>query len=287
MTGQTFIYCVGAAKAGTSWLFDVLYHHPDCYFPGVKEMHYWDALEKGTGTFFRDQSEKRLEWLKMRRAEVDDPEVNAYQDQAMADIRGWLAAFDGKTRDDGAYLDFLGRGREGARVIGDFTPSYALLETPSFEAMAGVAEDVKFIFLLRDPVARVWSHIRMDNGDKGEAVALAKFDDFLNGGEKNIAKRANYRRTLNKLLEVIPRENLLVEFYERLFTPEAVGRVMGFLGIAPAAPDFAKQVNRSPAHRLDAGREAMAREVLAPQYNFVARFMGGLPPEWAARQAAA
>jgi hypothetical protein len=280
MTGQTFIYCVGAAKAGTSWLFDVLYQHAECFFPAVKEMHYWDVLENGTGTFFREQSRKRLDWLEMRHAQVDDPQVNAYQEQAMADVRAWLAAFDGKTRDDDAYLDYLGRGRAGARVIGDFTPSYALLEKQSFRAMAGVMEKVKFIFLMRDPVARAWSHIRMDAGDRGETAALAKFDDFLDGGEANIAKRNNYRRTLNKLLEVIPRENLFVEFYERLFNPETVARLFGFLGLAPAEPDFAKVVNRSPTHWLDPVREAKARALLAPQYNFVEKFMGELPAEW-------
>jgi Sulfotransferase family len=287
MTGQTFIYCVGAAKAGTSWLFDVLFHHAECHFPAVKEMHYWDVLENGTGGFFREQSRKRLDWLQMRRAQVDDPEVNAYQERSMADIRGWLEAFDGKTRNDAAYLDFLGRGRAGAKVIGDFTPSYALLEKPSFAAMAGVMEKVKFIFLMRDPVARAWSHIRMDNGDKGEVAALAKFDAFLNGGEQNIARRNNYRRTLNKLLDVIPRENLFVEFYERLFTSEAVARLTGFLGIAPVTPDFGKQINRSAAISLDPARQAAARDVLAPQYNFVSKFMGELPAEWTDRQVVA
>jgi hypothetical protein len=284
MTGQTFIYCVGAAKAGTSWLFDVLYHHAEAYFPAVKEMHYWDALENGTGSFYRAQSLKRIDWLAMRRAEVNDAEVNAYQDRSMADIRGWHDAFDGATRNDDAYLDFLGRGRADAKVIGDFTPSYALLEKSSFTAMAAVMERVKFIFLMRDPVARAWSHVRMDNGDKGEAAALARFDEFLNGGEQNIAKRNNYRRTLNKLLDVIPREHLFVDFYERLFTPQTVARLMAFLGLTPVTPDFGKEINRSAALTLDPVRAAAARELLAPQYNFVSKFMGELPVEWTDRQ---
>ncbi|RME17985.1 MAG: hypothetical protein D6801_02310 [Alphaproteobacteria bacterium] len=284
MGAQTFIYCIGAAKAGTSWLFDVLYHHAGCYFPAVKEMHYWDVLEKGTGAHFRAQSEARLKWLEKRRAEVSDPEVNAYQDRSMADIRAWLDTFDGKTRDDDAYLDFLGRGRPGARVIGDFTPSYALLEAGSFRAMAGVMEKVRFIFLMRDPVERVWSHVRMDAGEGGAELARAKFDDFLNGGEHNIARRSNYRRTLNKLLSVIPREHLFVDYYERLFRQETIDRLMDFLGLERVRPDFGKQINRSAPVALDPARRAAARALLAPQYNFVSTFMGGLPAEWTERQ---
>ena len=37
--------CVGAAKAGTTWLHTQLKAHPDCHFRAIKELHYFDALE--------------------------------------------------------------------------------------------------------------------------------------------------------------------------------------------------------------------------------------------------
>lgn len=33
---------IGAQKAGTSWLYEVLRRHPQVRFPGVKEVHFWD-----------------------------------------------------------------------------------------------------------------------------------------------------------------------------------------------------------------------------------------------------
>ena len=37
--------CVGAAKAGTSWLHTQLQAHPECHFRSIKELHYFDALD--------------------------------------------------------------------------------------------------------------------------------------------------------------------------------------------------------------------------------------------------
>ena len=34
--------CVGAQKAGTSWLYQQLEPHPDFWMPPVKELHYFD-----------------------------------------------------------------------------------------------------------------------------------------------------------------------------------------------------------------------------------------------------
>ena len=34
---------IGAQKAGTTWLYEMLCQHPQLAFPGGKEMHFWDA----------------------------------------------------------------------------------------------------------------------------------------------------------------------------------------------------------------------------------------------------
>lgn len=52
---------IGAQKAGTSWLYEVLRTHPDIAFPAGKEVHYWNGvsawqpLEWYASLFSRDQ----------------------------------------------------------------------------------------------------------------------------------------------------------------------------------------------------------------------------------------
>ena len=73
MSGQTFIFCVGATKAGTSWLYDYLNSHRECQLPAVKELHYFDALEHGSGAWHRKQLEERLDGVRARLAAEDTP----------------------------------------------------------------------------------------------------------------------------------------------------------------------------------------------------------------------
>jgi len=40
-------FCVGAAKAGTSWLHRQVSDHPECHFRAINELHYFDAIEAG------------------------------------------------------------------------------------------------------------------------------------------------------------------------------------------------------------------------------------------------
>jgi hypothetical protein len=46
-------YGIGAQKAGTTWLYEMLKAHPQIHLPARKEVHYWDL-----------QSERPLEWYR-------------------------------------------------------------------------------------------------------------------------------------------------------------------------------------------------------------------------------
>ncbi|MGH1368819.1 MAG: sulfotransferase [Maritimibacter sp.] len=288
MAGKTLIYCVGAAKAGTSWLFDYLYSHPECYFTPVKELHYWDSLEFGRGKFYRDQIPARIEAIRGRYEVTDGADQRAYQEANMAANQMWFDSFDGRSRDDDMYRDFIGLTGTDAKVVGDFTPAYGTLSVKWFSEMAKAAADSKFVMILREPVDRLWSHFRMDAGAGATQAALEKMDAFLDGGEKTVAMRSNYRRTINRIMEVVGRDRLHIEFYERLFSDAAIERFCAFLGIAPKAAAFDRKVHgtveQSP---LDGARRAKAQAVLKPQYNFIERFMGELPGEWTTRMVTA
>ncbi|SEW10359.1 Sulfotransferase family protein [Aliiroseovarius sediminilitoris] len=279
MSGQTFIFCLGATKAGTSWLFDYLSGHRECHLPAMKELHYFDALEHGTGDYYRTQAQSRLE------AARKDPST-AWQKRLVADLERWLSVFDGKTRDDAAYLRYVQKGGEQARVIGDFTPAYGLLKEKSLKTMAALTDKVRFVYLMRDPVDRIWSNIRMMVGNDGSALA-AKVDGVLNGTADNILDRSNYRRTLNRLTRAIPREALHIEFYERLFTPAAIERLCAFLGITPQPASFDRVVHQSTKADLPMGQRAQLQAALKPQYNFVESFLGELPAEWTQKMVSA
>ena len=278
MAGPALIFGIGATKAGTSWLWDYLYHHPQCRFRAVKELHYFDALDRGSGRFFRKALARRV--AELERAGRDGP-LPRFRQAVLEDGRLWLDRFDGCTPDDAGYLDFIGLGRGDARVVGDITPAYSLLSEERYRAMAGLAGDVRFVFLLRDPVARLWSNVRMSAGPDASASELdATLAGVLAGDERQIGPRSNYRRTLRRLFRAVPRERVHLEFYERLFSPEAIGRLCGFLGIAAEPAAFDRVVHRGRPASLPPARLRQMLDFLEPQYSFVEALMGGLPEEW-------
>jgi len=58
--------CIGAQKAGTTLLFDILKQHPDIYLPEAKELHFFDRDEEyDKGIFwYRDAHFKGAEHRK-------------------------------------------------------------------------------------------------------------------------------------------------------------------------------------------------------------------------------
>ncbi len=286
MTGPGLIYCIGAAKSGTSWLHDYLRGHGQVHLRALKELHYFDVLEPGLGKWQYKALVRQAGNMRDRlRAGLGNAESLR---ERLADLEAWLETFDGETADDAAYLAYLRQGAgAGARWVGDFTPAYALLSEATFAHMAGLAGETRFVYLLRDPVERAWSNIRMVAKNAGaadpEALHQRELRDLVAGNNRKIALRSDYRGTLERLFRAVPRAQVHVEFYERLFTPRAIERLCGFLGIEVEPAAFERRVHKGREAGLEpAGRAALAAW-LKPQYEYVKEVMGGLPRAWTDR----
>jgi hypothetical protein len=61
---------------------------------------------------------------------------------------------------------------------------------------------------------------------------------------------------------------------------------MGFLGLAVPAADFSRRIHEGAAGEMAPEARAEARAWLAPQYAFVAEWLGRRPAAWAYGQGA-
>lgn len=285
MGEPVLLFGVGATKAGTSWLHRYLSDHPDCHMRAIKELHYFDAFDFGELDRQRAQIEAQKASL-MERIETDSDARFVNVIRQLGHIEHWLSVLDKGEEDHAAYLEYLEGGREGEAVIGDVTPAYSLLSEARLRQMAGLTADVRFIYLMRDPVGRLWSHIRMmakrrkDGGDTIEARAAHMFRRWLDGNELQLDLRSDYASAVTTLRAAVAEEKRLMMFYEDLFSPEGVARVCDFLGIEVAPGNFGKRILEGERLDMDPGQRAAAREKLAPQYDFVAEAFGELPAAW-------
>ncbi|MXQ07775.1 hypothetical protein GQ651_07940 [Alphaproteobacteria bacterium GH1-50] len=273
-------FCVGAAKAGTSWLHAQLADHPECHFRAIKELHYFDAVE--AGQLDREHEKHRQEHLRVQGYAGDDP--NERQEVLLRDRADWMDVLSSGRQDDAAYLAYLRGGAGAARVVGEVTPAYALLPRERLSAMATVAPDVRVLYMLRDPVERLWSHVRMiaaRRDDEGRVTARRAANILrrvFRGEEDQIERRGDYARALRKLQATIPQGRLMLGVFEEMIAG-GLDRLAAFLGIAP----FARVV--APVHAgqpldMTADQRQAAAAFLRPQYKAVERALGRVPDSW-------
>ena len=276
--------CVGAAKAGTDWLHRQLMSHPDCHLRIMKELHYFDAIDAGR---LNARLKYHAEQQKLMLESVAGTNIAPSNTQAqwLTDRAEWLDVLEIGQEDISAYLDFLRRGAAPKQVVADMTPAYALLSIDRMQRMARMAADVRFLYVLRDPVDRLWSHIRMvaARRDANGRVTKARCDRilarFLHGGEPQIAERSDYASTISKLLAAVPDRRLLIEVFEDMIAGDAFARICVFLGIARVKPSRIPVHEGQPLDMTLEQRDAAAAW-LAPQYDAAAQALGGMPEAW-------
>lgn len=289
VTDKTIIFGIGAQKAGTTWLYEFLSKHRECHLP-VKEIHYYDAVT------LKDEADavfnKRLTGL----SKLIDRTIGltgAERGRKLAQMeRSFerLSMMQNTTTDDTKYLNFLLKGSEGFNVIGDITPAYCLLSRNEFARMAALSPKARFIFIMRDPIDRLWSGIRMRankaNDDQEtfekQCVGLLQYswrDDNDKGPE-----RSDYIWTLNELEASVPKDQVLTMFFEDMFTKESVDKLCKFIGIKTIPANTTDEVYMGRKMAFPKEHLEKTYKALADQYEGIAeRFGDAMPARWRER----
>lgn len=292
LAGRRLLYCVGAQRAGTSWLDAMFRGHSELHAPILKEVHYWDAIRPPHARWYPRKAGPELAWF--RGASMWE-RVRRYHLRALVNGRAverLLAAriglYEAPSPDHASYAALLLDGSRPGQVVVDNTPGYSLLGSDTFAEMAGVA-DARFLFVMRDPVARLWSGIKhrlragIDAGTVAPEAVAARFTEAVEAPDDPDLARSDYGRTIAALEAAVPKSRRLYLFHETLFSQAAYDRVTDFLGVARGRARPGREVNRSRAIdvRPDAAALARARERLAPVYDFVrGRFGREVPATW-------
>ncbi len=280
----TFLFCVGATKAGTSWLYRYLSRHPECHLRSIKELHYFDMIESGNFARHRSREERRMAALLAEQA--SGAPMGAFRARLLKDAEDWVSVIGREGEDIGAYRAYLTEGRGARHVVGDVTPAYALLPVARLQAMARMAADVRFVYLLRDPVSRLWSQARMVAYRKAASLAefparavqvMGEMIDAIGAGRSD---REDYIGTISRLRAAVSPSRLLVQLQDEMMTVPGIARLCGFLGITVVAAEFDKRVHEGTPLALDEGLRARAQVALRPQYDFVATLFPELPDSW-------
>lgn len=266
-----FLLGLGAQKAGTTWLSQQLAEHPAYLNPPVKELHYWDR--RFHPKFFRaDETPRLFDELYSEDKGMAFDSVHA--ERLMMDRHEvyYRAYFERRLTPDHA-------------AFGDFTPSYCILSANELRAiqncMAGYR--TKAIFIMRDPVERLWSQCRME-----WAKRQARGKDFdpyqaFDNGTSNLKfwRRSNYRHTVTAIDQCFEEDDRLYLFYDQLFEMTTIGRVLDFAGLSDTKMPIIDNPNvgltlEAPTPTAWRAAQTAHQDI----YDFVSERFGDFPPTW-------
>ncbi|MCB1236885.1 MAG: sulfotransferase [Verrucomicrobiae bacterium] len=253
---------IGPQRSGTTWLHHHLFRHPAIFLPRRKEIYFFSRLGR----------------------EVRSPGVETLEDyleRAMTD-----------SPLDWARKTAAALARSGCpyrpTVRGESTATYAILEPEVIREILALNPGLKAVMMLRDPVARAWSHARKDlfaDGVPGEADAfpLEEFRKFCRAaGQTQLARYSGIIENWSAHLE--PGHLFLARFDDIAARPEAlVATVQRFLGV-PAGRRYmdrgklASRINPAPEAPIPPAAREFLREQLAGMVEDYEAILRDLPP---------
>jgi hypothetical protein len=189
----------------------------------------------------------------------------------------------------------LSRRRGGDLVALDATPYY-FFHPAVPERVAATLPDARLVVLLREPVARAYSHYQMMRRKKIErlsfADAIVAEEERLAGKEERLLANARHRSfqhlhhsyvarglyadQLERWLACFPRSSLLVAFAEEFFArPEEVyAQALGHLGLSPWEPPDFRNINPAEYPEIDDETRARLAARFAEPNARLSRFLG-------------
>lgn len=271
---QTLLICIGAQKAGTTWLADFFRHHLQVHLPPVKEVHFFDArfVPQWCAKYEEEMlAEFQSEAAALTLANCGDPGLQHKLHSMLLRFR--------MIANPQEYMRFMSWGAQGKKVLFEATPDYSMLDRAGFKAMRAAHPDVKLIFLLRNPADRFWSSMKFNRTHNPSFDIEVMFDRLLT--REDFMLLGDYGRTLEEVLAVFEPGQVHVEFYERLFDQVAVERICRFAGVTPTVADFAGRSNASITGDMPPSRREQAYTAYAHVYKAIAeRFGRELPESW-------
>src|SRR5277367_6357383 len=238
---KIFLLCLGAQKCGTSWLHEYLNDHPCADMGFAKEYHVFDALYVDEcRRFLTDKINEGIELLQM----------GSFPSNEKTGVFKTLDFFQ-DTDNYFAYFWSLVNNRKEIRLTGDITPSYSALPNSALQLMKDKLSDrgfrVKAVFLMRDPVERCISAMRMNLRNSNTPVTERVEEEKLRTDYRSpqFELRARYDLTIANIESVFAAGDIHYQFYETLFTLPAIESLCDFLTIPAVAPNFDRRTNVS------------------------------------------
>jgi hypothetical protein len=278
MSSHPEFICVGAAKAGTRWLYDQARSHPRVWMPPIKELR---CINRGF-QYLQGKAERKLIALQRvrerRGRQVDERDLKFLQ--IASSLKGGKKALSIER-----YVQLFEPA--GDLVTGDISPGYAILDERRISLLAEKLPNCRFIFLLRDPIGRLWSHVNMQvrRGNASED-ALTHLDELKKSFQRpGFAKHSLQSESIRRWRDIIGDERFRVFVMDDLVSdPVAYRRaVFNHIGLDADActieAGFNEKASKSK-ERMPETHRGFLLDYFGHEYEELRQLVTGPKPAW-------
>jgi hypothetical protein len=268
---------IGVQKGGTSWLWDQLRQHPRIWMPPFKELQFFNhEFIPSHHKWTAKHCDRAIARLIEKKSEIQND----------ARKKTWDTYLEKISRDPKPslqwYKDCFSYPLKPWILRGDISPAYCTIPE---EGVAYVKELLfpksKIIMIVRDPLHRITSHLRMKISGAKRDVSLfssSQWHGFID--DENLYQRAVYSEYIPRWERHFGDRILFLPFDLIRQDPAAfLGKVTDHLGIKPFSPKAAeKAVHVTKKHPIPEPvlrllEERTAAEKAWLQSHFPAEFL--------------
>nr|WP_161556177.1 sulfotransferase [Mangrovicoccus ximenensis] len=260
---EKLLFCAGMPRCGTTWLNAQLIAHPAIPRIPRKEIHYFmrqygsvDRLtEAARQAQFRNFAgtvsiaepadprgvAERVPMASLAAGPADaegywapDGPCTARFDRLAADMHWYLRYLQGPVCDAWYRRLFDGVGPQQWAL--DFSTTNGMVVPEGFGAMAGFAPDARAILVLRNPLDRLWSHMRLQDGLGRRGRKLPEMTPMQAAAfirQHHLMGSSLYAPVVEGVMRAFAPEKRLILSFDRIVSDPAgvVGEVLDFLGL--------------------------------------------------------
>jgi hypothetical protein len=268
MTNLPKFLCIGVQKAATSWLWVQLRWHPEVWMPPVKELHYFDHLfvpenRSWTTAHIQKNVKDSLNWH-AKNGKIDLPYFRYMIDLATENIFS----------EEWYRKAYSWKGADG-KLAGDVTPEYFMIPEEGIEYVKKLLGPIKLILIIRDPVDRAESQIRMNLNRSGRQFEnLSESEWMQEASRPDIFNKAKYSVYLPRWLREFGEESFLLLRYEEVSQQplHLLQKVENFLGLSSGNyPDPKTAVHEGTKKELPTNVKNFLEEKLQAERTFIGK----------------
>jgi len=264
------LLCIGAQKAGTTWFHGMLSQHPGVFRGPLKECHYFNSLH------FRAHRRRAKRIVKNRLNErIAEHKKNTKNPDR--ETIAWLESLAaGRRIFKGDWYEqvFSGPGSQG-KITFETTPAYSTLPLIGIKDVRSLLGDVSIIYIIRDPLNRILSQIRMKASKKFGDKPIAESEWIAL--RDNMRERGDYKSYIPRWLSVFPESNIHFIPFKRISAePDGVMRdVENLVGLPPHRyENLRRKLLESTRFDVPPSVVDLLTENVAPQYAFLEQHFG-------------